>query len=102
MRALWSDRQNCSHNVSQELKRISRFSDLKVLNKMPFKTRLSSGASGGSLQGGASFKVKKAHFAARKKGPENRKQLSKIAAPSVPPPEALYEVKKKPLKRGYV
>ena len=28
----------------------------------------SSGASGGSLQGGASFKVEKAHFAARKKG----------------------------------
>ena len=27
MRALWSDRQNCSHNVSQKVKRISRFSE---------------------------------------------------------------------------
>ena len=27
MRALWSDRQNCSHNVSQEVKRIRRLSD---------------------------------------------------------------------------
>ena len=27
MRALWSDRQNCSHNVSQKVKRIRRFSD---------------------------------------------------------------------------
>ena len=27
MRALWSDRQNCSHNVSQKVKRIMRFSD---------------------------------------------------------------------------
>ena len=30
----------------------------------------SSGASGGCLHGGASFKVEQAHFAARKKGPE--------------------------------
>ena len=28
MRALWSDRQNCSHNVPQKVKRIRRFSDL--------------------------------------------------------------------------
>ena len=27
MRALWSSRQNCSHNVSQKLKRIRRFSE---------------------------------------------------------------------------
>ena len=27
MRALWSDRPNCSHNVSQKVKRIRRFSD---------------------------------------------------------------------------
>ena len=26
MRALWSDRPNCSHNVSQKVKRIRRFS----------------------------------------------------------------------------
>ena len=26
MRALWSDRQNCSHNVSQKIKRIRHFS----------------------------------------------------------------------------
>ena len=33
----------------------------------------SRGVSGGSLHGGASFKVEKGHFAAWKKGPENRK-----------------------------
>ena len=27
MRALWSDKPNCSHNVSQKVKRIRRFSD---------------------------------------------------------------------------
>ena len=27
MRALWSDRQSCSHNVSQQVKRIRHFSD---------------------------------------------------------------------------
>ena len=27
MRALWSDRQNCSHNVSQKVKRIRRVSE---------------------------------------------------------------------------
>ena len=27
MRALWSDRQNCSHNVSRKVKRIKRLSD---------------------------------------------------------------------------
>ena len=52
--------------------------------------RLSSGASGGSLHGDASFKVEKAHLAAEKRGPENR-NMKKFAPPSVPPPEALYE-----------
>ena len=28
MRALWSDRPNCSHNVSQKVKRIRRFSEV--------------------------------------------------------------------------
>ena len=28
MRAFWSDRPNCSQNVSQKVKRIRRFSDL--------------------------------------------------------------------------
>ena len=43
----------------------------------------SSGASGGCLHGGASFKQKKkeAHFAARKKGPENRKNEVKLRPP---------------------
>ena len=27
MRARWSDRQNCSHNVSQKVERIRRFSE---------------------------------------------------------------------------
>ena len=30
MRVLWSDRQNCSHNASQKVKRIRRFSDVCV------------------------------------------------------------------------
>ena len=30
MRALWSDRPNCSHNVSQKVKRIRRLSDLRA------------------------------------------------------------------------
>ena len=50
----------------------------------------SRGASGGSLRGGASFKVEKAHFAAWKKGPENRKNEVKLP-PSVSPHEALYD-----------
>ena len=41
----------------------------------------SSGASGGSFQGGASLKVEKAHFAAWKKGPENRKHEVKLRPP---------------------
>ena len=40
---------------------------------------------GGCLQGGANFKVEKAHFAARKKGPENRKNEVNLRPPSVPP-----------------
>ena len=28
MRALWPDRQNCSRNLSQEFKRIKRFSEI--------------------------------------------------------------------------
>ena len=31
MRALWSDRPHCSHNVSQKVKRIKRFSELRSL-----------------------------------------------------------------------
>ena len=30
MRALWSDRPNCSHNVSQKVKRIRRVSEISV------------------------------------------------------------------------
>ena len=47
-----------------------------------------------SYHGGASFKVEKAHFAAQKKGPENRKNQIKLRPPSVPPPETLYEFSK--------
>ena len=32
MRALWSDRPNCSHNVSQKVKRIRRVSDLLLFS----------------------------------------------------------------------
>ena len=31
MRALWSDKQNCSHNMSQKFKRIRRVSDRHVI-----------------------------------------------------------------------
>ena len=31
MRALWSERPNCSHNVSQKVKRIRRLSEKGVL-----------------------------------------------------------------------
>ena len=33
MRALWSDRPNCSHNVSQKVKRIWRLSEFYVVLK---------------------------------------------------------------------
>ena len=53
----------------------------KTTDKTVEISLISSGASGGSLHGGASFEVEKAHFAAWKnKGPE-----------TVPPPEALYD-----------
>ena len=41
----------------------------------------SSGASGGSLHGGASFKVEMAHFATWKKGPENCKNEVELRPP---------------------
>ena len=56
------------------------------------KQSLSSGASGGCLHWGASSKVEKAHFAARKKGPENCNNEVKLPPRSVPPPEALYDI----------
>ena len=31
MRAFWSDRQNCSHDVSQKFERIRRFSEKQIL-----------------------------------------------------------------------
>ena len=37
------------------------------------------------------YTLEKAHFAAWKRGPENRKNKVKLPPPSVPPPEALYE-----------
>ena len=55
-------------------------------------TAIYQAASGVSLHGGASFKVAKAHSAAWKKGPENRKNEVKSRPPSVPAPEALYEL----------
>ena len=47
---------------------------------------------GGSLQGGASFKVEKADFAVWNKGLENHNNEVKLPPPSVPAPEALYGV----------
>ena len=37
MRALWSDRPNCSHNVSQKVKRIRRVSGLYCKPLSPFR-----------------------------------------------------------------
>ena len=34
MRALWSDRQNCSHNVSQKVNRIRRVSDPREIRRV--------------------------------------------------------------------
>ena len=39
MRALWSDRPNCSHNVSQKVKRIRRFSELLSLASLEVASR---------------------------------------------------------------
>ena len=41
MRALWSDRHNCSHNVSQKAKRIRRFSDFSFRYNNRGSVRLS-------------------------------------------------------------
>ena len=38
MRALWSDRQNCSHNVSQNVKRIRHFSEKGLFHMPPIRT----------------------------------------------------------------
>ena len=46
---------------------------------------MSSGASEGCLHGGASFTVEKAYFAARKNGPESRKNEVKLRPPQCRP-----------------
>ena len=46
MRALWSDRQNCSHNVSQKFKRIRRFSEIEKIGKILVSVQLSARNSG--------------------------------------------------------
>ena len=52
-----------------------------LLKVDPESCAVSRGASGGCLHGGASFKVEKAHFAARKKGPESRKHEVELRPP---------------------
>ena len=47
MRALWSDRPTCSHNVSQKVKHIRRFSDFKN----PLEALVLLGVARGLLQG---------------------------------------------------
>ena len=47
MRALWSDRPNCSHNVSQKVKRIRRLSDSTSGPKQDGADRLSESPGGG-------------------------------------------------------
>ena len=52
--------------------------------------KVSSGASQGSLHGGASLKAEKAHAGVEKKGLENRKNDERLPYPRcMPPPEAL-------------
>ena len=46
MRALWSDRQICSHNVSQKLKRIRRLSEFEEKTSAILR-----GSSGGFCDG---------------------------------------------------
>ena len=44
MRALWSSRQNCSHNMFQKLKRIKRFSEKKKTTQIGQNVRGTNGA----------------------------------------------------------
>ena len=53
----------------------------RPLSHFCFVFVFSSGASGGSLHGGAIFKVEKTHFSAWKRGPENRKNEVKLRPP---------------------
>ena len=48
MRALWSSRQNSSHNVSQKLKRIRRFSE-KDLGEGSSESKIAAGQWGVNL-----------------------------------------------------
>ena len=57
------------------------FDDFQSFRRGPCTGIISSGASGDSLHGGASFRVEKAHFAAWKKGPENSKNEVKLRPP---------------------
>ena len=45
MRALWSERRNCSHNVSQKVKRIRRFSEKRGSVREPSSDSFESGHS---------------------------------------------------------
>ena len=49
MRALWSDRPNCSHNVSQKVKRIRHFSDCCFFFQCPFGLSCGLGVVGDGL-----------------------------------------------------
>ena len=42
MRALWSDKQNCSHNVSQNFKLIRRFAEIGPEKKTISKKHISN------------------------------------------------------------
>ena len=57
----------------------------KSLAFVPTKALKPSGASGGWFHAGTCFKVEKAHFAARRKGPESRKNEIKLRPPLCPP-----------------
>ena len=49
MRAFWSDKQNCSHNVSQKVKRIRRPSDKRGKQEVTAEVKLRLKRGAGNL-----------------------------------------------------
>ena len=74
--------QGAPHEMATLKARAGAFDASNRESGAPGKVKYnSSGASGGSLQGGASFKVEKAHFSCMKKGSGEPQKWSKIAPP---------------------
>ena len=75
------------NNLTVKTQRVKTSENFSEESNFPWRFRrypdilYSRGASGGCLHGGASLKGEKAHFAAWKKGPENRKNDVKLRPP---------------------